>query len=378
MTRLISVIVPTKNRYKYLKFLIELVESYCDSRIELLVHDNSDDNSEIIEYLSHKNLQSTVYYHDSSKLSMGENAEKGILKSTGKYICFIGDDDAVCRNIVDCAIWMEKNNIEALRSLYLNFCWNEAKGKGKGSVYHDPISFNYELGDPLKEMKKVLEEGVPNFLRMAKIYHGVINRSVFEKIYSIGGTSFPGPTPDMSGAVSISFFIKKYAMIEIPVVLPGMSKMVGGGVMGKVLSLDEVQFISDRDRNNWEADLPRLWATELIWPDCAIKALRYVGRPEYIKYLNKYKMYSRLIAIHQNYFMESLKYAPNKFYLLYSLCSFYIFSGIKHFKGKLMSKINGKVNGRYIVKRDLNGISDAEKYLMGCIQNFNFDKLQIK
>ena len=38
-------------------------------------------------------------------------------------------------------------------------------------------------------------------------------------------------------------------MIEIPVVLPGMSRMVGGGVMGKVLTLDEVKFITDRDRN---------------------------------------------------------------------------------------------------------------------------------
>lgn len=115
--------VPTKNRYKYLIHLITLIEGFNDKRIELVIHDNSDNNSEIINFMNGKSFVSTVYFYDTDKLSMGENAERGINKCTGEYICFIGDDDAVCRNIADCAEWMKKNQIDALRPLYLNYVW---------------------------------------------------------------------------------------------------------------------------------------------------------------------------------------------------------------------------------------------------------------
>ena len=177
MTPIVSVVVPTKNRYKYLKGLISMIENFNDYRIELLVHDNSDNNAEMLDFLIGKSLVSTSYYYDSDKLSMGENAERGINKAKGEYICFIGDDDAVCRNIADCAEWMRENQIDAVRSLYLNYCWNEDKGDNRGSVYYDDISFACRLGDPIAEMKKVLNDGVPDFKYMAKIYHGIIKKS---------------------------------------------------------------------------------------------------------------------------------------------------------------------------------------------------------
>ena len=378
MTPIVSVVVPTKNRYKYLKFLISLIESFNDGRIELLVHDNSDDNSEILDFLSNKTLVSTNYYYDTNKLSMGENAERGINKAKGEYICFIGDDDAVCRNIADCAEWMRENQIDAVRSLYLNYCWNEDKGDNGGSVYYDDISFACRLGDPIAEMKKVLNDGVPDFKYMAKIYHGIIKKSVLEDVQLHGECLFPGPTPDMSGAVSIAFFIKKYVMINIPIVMPGMSRMVGGGVMGKVLSLDEVSFITDSDREKWPADYPPLWATELIWPVCVINALKSVNHKEYLSELNKNKLLSRLVIIHRTYFKEAFHYADNAILFLFDFICYFIKEGIIHlYETLIKSKVNGKLLGKYTVVNGFNSIADAERYLMAQITSFTFEKLKI-
>ena len=379
MNPIVSVVVPTKNRYKYLKHLISLIESFNDGRIELLVHDNSDDNSEILDFLSNKKLVSTYYYYDTDRLSMGENAERGINKARGEYICFIGDDDAVCRNIADCAEWMKKNDIDAVRALYLNYSCNEDKGENKGSVYYDDIKSSYSIGDPIIELKKVLNDGVPEFEYMAKVYHGIVKKSVLEEVQEHGECLFPGPTPDMSGAVSISFFVKKYAMLNIPVVIPGMSRMVGGGVMGKVLTLDEVSFITDEDRKKWPNDYPPLWATELIWPVCALNALKSVQREEYINELNKNRMLSRLIAIHKTYFDESLKYAENKFTFLLELVRYFIVEGFIHlFETKVKAKLNGKLLGKYNIKYGFGSIADAEAYLMEQIKDFSFDKLKIQ
>lgn len=378
MTPIVSVVVPTKNRYKYLKQLISLIESFNDSRIELLIHDNSDNNREIMEFLSGKSPVSTSYYYDTEKLSMGENAERGINKAKGEYICFIGDDDAVCRNIADCAEWMRENQVDAVRSLYLNYCWNEDKGENCGSVYFDDISFACRFGDPIAEMKKVLNDGVPDFKYMAKIYHGIIKKSVLEDVQRHGECLFPGPTPDMSGAVSIAFFIKKYVMINIPIVMPGMSRMVGGGVMGKVLSLDEVSFITDSDRDKWPTDYPPLWATELIWPVCVINALKSVNHKEYLSELNKNKLLSRLVIIHRTYFKEAFHYADNAILFLFDFMCYFIKEGIIHlYETLIKSKVNGKLLGKYTVVNGFNSIADAERYLMAQIKSFTFDKLKI-
>jgi len=248
MAPLVSVVVPTKNRYKYLMKLIDLVESFNNSEIELLIQDNSDNNEEIVRFLQGRTLKSVRYCYCTDKMSMSQNAELAIKNSIGEYICFIGDDDAVCRNIVDCAHWMKENNVDAVRSLYVQYVWNEQEGcNNTGTMLYDKnYGVHYRLLDPLVELKNVLRQGVPDFRLLPKVYHGIVSRRVLNEVYSIGGILFPGPTPDMSSAVALCFHIKKYAYIDYPVILPGMSKMVGGGVMGKVLSLDEVSFITDK------------------------------------------------------------------------------------------------------------------------------------
>lgn len=379
MKPIVSVVVPTKNRYKYLKLLISLIESFNDSRIELLVHDNSDDNAEIKKFLQGKTLLSTRYYYDPDKLSMCENAERGINKANGDYICFIGDDDAVCRNIADCAEWMSINQIDAVRSLYLQYSWNEGAGGNKGYVYYEKLSCECQIGDPVKELKTVLNNGVPEFGHMAKIYHGIVKKTILEEVQKCGGCLFPGPTPDMSGAVSIAFFIKRYAMLDVPIVIPGLSCMVGGGVMGKVLALNDVAFITDSDRMRWPSDYPPLWATELIWPVCALNALRSINRDNYIKELNKNKMLSRLVAVHRTYFKEAFRYADIKMAFICEFVSYFIREGFAYvYENQIKSRISGKLLGKYTVVNGFESIANAEAYLMDLIRDFSFNNIIIK
>lgn len=379
MKPIITVVVPTKNRYKYLKHLISLVESFNDERIELLVNDNSDDNTEILEFLSGMSVVSTTYYHIKEKLSIGENTENGINKAKGEYICFIGDDDAVCRNIADCAEWMKKNDVDVVTSLPLHYSWNEILGDNQGYVHHEKIKWTYSIKDPLKEMKYVLRHGVPGFENMAKIYQSVLKKSLIEDIQCNADSLFPGPAPDMSGAVEMAFFIKKYAFLNIPVVIPGMSRMVAGGVMGKVLTLEEVPFISDTERNRWPSDYPPLWATELIWPVCALNGLKSAHHEEYIKEINKNKMLFRLVSIHRHTFFKShfkiaLEYCDSKILFLLSSIKYFIQDGYE-------ARIKAKFYERFMGFGEISGLTsivEAEEYLMKKIEGFTFDKLKLQ
>lgn len=373
----ISVVVPTKNRYKYLKQFITLVEGYKDPRIELLVQDNSDNNTEILDFLSNKELISTNYFYCSDNLSMGGNAELGIMNSSGEYVCFMGDDDAVCRNIADCANWMKQNNIEALNPLFVEYYWNEDLGLGNGLLYNNPIDYHIKIVNSYNRLRRVLSDAVPTFYELTRLYQALVKKETLLKVKQKGGTLFPGPTPDISSAVSLSFIVEKFVNINIPVTLPGMSRMGAGGVMGKVLTLDEVSFITEKDRKDWIEGFPRMWASEIIWPDGALNALKYMGREDYIKYFSKNKMLSRLVAVHKKYFAVAYHHADNKIIFLLVFAKYFLTEGTKFFWHKLLSKINGKINGIYDTKNDFNNIAEAESYLMGQIKDFSFDKLKL-
>ena len=45
METLLSIIVPTKNRYFYLKEMINMFQSYSNKSTELIIQDNSTDNT---------------------------------------------------------------------------------------------------------------------------------------------------------------------------------------------------------------------------------------------------------------------------------------------------------------------------------------------
>jgi len=169
MSPLISVFVPTKNRYFFLKELISLVDSYNDSRIELVIQDNSDDNSEIVKYLGGKNFSCVKYFYNNTKLSMSENGNLAFSHCAGEYVCMIGDDDAVCRNIADCAQWMKDNKIDALRSAEVQFIY---EGNNDDILYYEPCSPSYRRLNPVKEIKKILKNGLVDFGMIAKVYHG--------------------------------------------------------------------------------------------------------------------------------------------------------------------------------------------------------------
>lgn len=379
MKPIVSVIVPTKNRYKYLKRLIALVASFSDEEVELVVQDNSDDNSEILDFLNEHEYKHVKYFYSNDVMSMSQNADLAVRNSIGDYVCFIGDDDAVCRNIGDCARWMKSENIDVLRSLYLQYSWGEKPdGSVNGTLLYDSkIGSYYQVLNPIKELINILKEGVPDFRDVPKFYHGIISRAIVEKLQALGGTCFPGVTPDMSSAVSICFLSEKYVTVNIPVVIPGMSKMVGGGVMGKVLSLEEVTFITKKDIDSWEKGFPRLWATELIWPDCAMKALSYVNHDDYKKYFNKNRMLSRLVAVHRDYFNEAYNYADGKIAFLVEFIRYFIVEGCSFWwRKKVLTRITGKKDGKYYKRKGFHDILEAESFLMSLINDCTFSQLK--
>ncbi|MGL5648730.1 MAG: glycosyltransferase family 2 protein [Clostridium sp.] len=108
----ISVIIPVYNAEKYLKKCIEsiLKQTYKDIEI-ILINDGSFDKSrEVCICYQNKNKNIKYFEHENKGCSYTRN--RGIINSSGEYICFIDSDDVLEENFLE-VLFLKMNELKA-------------------------------------------------------------------------------------------------------------------------------------------------------------------------------------------------------------------------------------------------------------------------
>lgn len=344
---LLSIVVPTKDRYKYLISLIDLIKSFHTDEIELVIQDNTYDNTPIKGFLSNLDYPHCKYFHESSSLPMAINSDHAILHSTGEYVCFIGDDDGVTIDIIDCVKYMRASGIEALRSSDASYWWPEV-GEGRflkmgGRVSYAKLSSRIKSLNSYQTLIDLLKKGFVNRGQLPLVYHGIVARKVLDVIYRIGGTYFPGSSPDISNGVALSIVDPKYVLYNKIVVFSGASKYHGGGVYlsgKKHPELSDIKWLMPQAVENWDERLPKVGEGEPIWCDSAIKALRYMGKENLEEKINFEYLYLKFALSHKDLFFISLNLTKNK--MLFCI-KFFIGLIIRYYNG-VIELLWGKMN----------------------------------
>ena len=102
MKPLLSIVIPTKNRYPTLTNLVEKLLDWGDGDYEVIVQDNSEDNTPIKGFLlNYSNDSRLKYFHNLNHVTVCQNSEDAINNSTGEYICFLGDDDGIIKQSLE-------------------------------------------------------------------------------------------------------------------------------------------------------------------------------------------------------------------------------------------------------------------------------------
>lgn len=376
MDYLVSVVVPTKNRYKYLKNLIRLIDGFHLDELELVIQDNSDDNTEILEYLKNYSNGNIHYYYSTDKLTMSTNADAGIRNAKGEYVCYIGDDDGVCKNIVECVRWMKNNRIDGIKSSQVIFHYNEELEQpsrlsivNKGCVAH--------IEDPMSLLRQANRRGlILADSHIPMVYQSIIKKTVLDRVYERGGTHFPGVVPDVSGGVCICFELKKYAVIGMPVVINGLSKNAAGGVFTKdkngILKLEDVSFITQQARDEWDKRLPRLWYGSSVWTNAGIKALEYMGAKDMAANVNIEYSLARALRFYPWLKKELLKYSNNHLSLYYWV----VWQVIRRYWNAIVRRTIKRNESQ--AKLGLSGIEDCASFIEEIAPVNSFSNLKVK
>lgn len=299
MDKLLSILIPTKNRYECLIPVVSAILKFVqDDEIEIIVQDNSLSNSDYVSFFLSNNDARLKYFYTSNDLSLNENTILAINNSCGKYLTFIGDDDLVSPFICKIVKILDKRNIDCLAFNSGYYWWNNVEF-AKKSFYHckgalwlsKNQSFNFIERVASDELGLTTNSGAGNFLRLPKLYHGIINRNILEKIKSAVGTYLPGTSPDIAFSTAIALVIDRYYYVDLPVTIYGASKNSGGGMTAKRKHFGKIEEQHQLPKNlieNWNVFVPRTWSEKTIYAQTVTEVLKIFKSDKQFNYITFY------------------------------------------------------------------------------------------
>ena len=305
---LLSIIIPTKDRYHYLKECITTVLSVNTDDFELIIQDNTADNSEIRDFCEAIRDSRLKYFHYYEPLSVVDNLNKAIENSCGRYVCFIGDDDSISSSLIDAVCYIDRHDIDCLSFYVSGYNWPDMEF-AVDAIKDARLFFNKDADgsivqmNPMIQLKKALKDTISGLpYQVPRLYHGVVSRRCLDKVHEIARTYTPGPSPDMAGAVSISLVARSAVFIRAHLVISGFGHKSARGE-GKRKAhqgrIEDKPWLPKNQVELWDNELPKYFSGETILAQSAFEAFCAMKKPQYIKWIQYGNVYTRLFKHHK-------------------------------------------------------------------------------
>lgn len=290
---LLSVVIPTKNRTATLIPLLESLKKWQYQSFEVIIQDNSDEKElSILQVIGNDNRFN--YFYTSEVLSAIQNCDAAVAAAVGDYVCFLGDDDCIIEPIFDIIHYMNTNGIESAsfnRALYFwpGFLLSSFKNKFEASLIVPSYSKKIETVCVEKELQNVFDIGAQAFLKLPRLYHGLVKRDILHSVRAKTGSFFPGSVPDMSNSIAITTIIKTHIYVNAPYIITGSSPKSMSAVGAQKKHHGEIskeQSLPSDALKTWHSKIPKFWSAPTIWADSAHSAVIRMEREDLLQYFN--------------------------------------------------------------------------------------------
>lgn len=317
---LLSVVIPTYNRYQYLLPAIDSLRRIKDDRLEIVIQDNTVENGAILQYLNNNQDDRIKYYHISEHISMTENCEQGVANSLGKYVCLIGDDDTVCESMLGATEYCLKHDVDAAMFTFPGFNWPDMTFEA--GMAEEPNLF-YELKidgsvSELDAMSILLEaihsaDGLPK--KMPRAYHGLVSRKCLDRVKEACGVFFPGPSPDIANSAAVSIVAKKCIYISDYLMVSGYGYNSARGEGNRKQHygrISEKPWLPKDVEDKWYDDVPKIFSGETIYAQSLLQSLHAMGRHDLAEEYNYPCLYAMFLAHHRDAFGYMISFCLKK------------------------------------------------------------------
>lgn len=312
---LLSIVIPTKNRQKYCLSAIESILMIGSDKIQIVIQDNSDDNSLESRIQKFNNNYLLKYTYIPGQLSFVENFNNAIDAADGEYICIIGDDDGINPEIIDATIWAKENQVDSLvGNIKANYRWNNTGAKDTlfTKMTGSTLTITHFSGkakrvDIEDSLIKLMKNGCTNYLDydFPKLYHGIVKKTALENLKRISGNYLKGLSPDIYASIALACTIENLVVIDYPLTIPGVCAESGSIQEGQKREHSKElknapHFKGRTQKYEWDSCVPEMYCVQTIWADSAFAALREFNRREdLLKYFDHYMLCANILDADQ-------------------------------------------------------------------------------
>jgi glycosyltransferase involved in cell wall biosynthesis len=301
---LLSIVIPTRNRTRYAISAIQSILGIVDSRLELVVQDNSDVRELEVYVRDHITDCRFRYRYTPPPLSLIDNVNAAVDLATGEYVCLIGDDDGVNPEILAAASWAKIEGIDCIAAKQTaSYLWQGTGIRSTlftrvrgGSLSVSGFDGYIKCGIPERELRELVRSGGAYYLAcdLPKLYHGLVHRRCLSAVRDKTGAYLGGLSPDIFASVALACVASRVIVTDYPLTIPGACGASGSVLEGAIRRhskrLEDAPHLRDRGDYRWCELVPRVYTAETIWADSAIAALRAMGREDLVRQLCVWKL----------------------------------------------------------------------------------------
>ena len=282
MNPILSVIIPTKNRYSYLTEVLNILTGIKRNDVEYIITDNSTDNTVFNQFVQSLNDERIRYYYVKHNMSQTENSDYALSLANGEYICFIGDDDIILENIFVMIERMKLESIDCMIQDPITYYWGDVNFKYELSsqkpasfIFGSDYKYSFLTVDVEKELANILNAGATRIGLLPKVYHGIVRKELLDEIKAKCGSYFPGPSPDMASSVALSLFAAKTILSAMPFTISGKSGKSASGMGLTHTHIGDLNkdFLPKNVIETWNDKIPKFWSCSTIWAQSALYSL---------------------------------------------------------------------------------------------------------
>lgn len=223
---LLSVLIPTRERPETLAHTLRSTLMQDTTAYEVLVSDNAsgDHTQDIVAGFASPRIR---YVRTNRRLSMSDNWEFALTHARGRYVMFIGDDDAILPHGVDKLIGlMETHPSRAYMWTTPIYTW-PIDGRPAEITYLPSRSGPRDI-DLVKMARFVIRHGGWRYYKLPGVYHAAVERDVLDAIAKQVGRVFESAQPDVFTSMCVPAITPRAVHTEHPITLHGRSARSNG------------------------------------------------------------------------------------------------------------------------------------------------------
>lgn len=227
---LISVVMPTHNRFELLKSAVQSVINQTHSDFEIIVSDNysTDNTKQIVEEFSDARIK---YFRSEKKLSLGDSWEFALSNATGEYVGFLSDDDAYSKIYLETMLRvLEENKAQLATAKVTSYYSKSLKEYGRtiepGSLVLLPYNRKLSVLDKeeainflFSKFNLTTNSGFAAPINIPQLVNTIHHSSLIKKVKDRVGKLLPIVGSDIYTAALFLNVADKYCYIDEPLYL---------------------------------------------------------------------------------------------------------------------------------------------------------------